>query len=444
MLTIFGVALLLRVAYLALVLGNPASLYAPDSALYEDLAKAFLASGGFNRQASEGYVPETERVPGYILFLAGVRAITGDSPLWPLLGQGVLDALTCLVVGLLAAQFGRNLFLIAGLLTACNLNLIAHSAMVLPESLFLLLFAAHLFMMVRFIQRPSLSDAFLAGVCFALALLTRSVLLFWAPAVLATVALAAWYRRVGVKLLGQSVGACLVPLVLCVGPLLVRNADAYGHFGLTSQGGTHSLFWVVPLAREFSRGVPFSRSQEEMRERLDRHLRQHDLDDMPQNPFERSRYLMEVAQGALREMSVGELARAWGAGAMINLFAPSLSSVPPVSTMERLRFYETPGRTPLDKVVNFLRGAKHWPYVFLMVGAGALTVAFRLVQGVGGVHLFRHRPDMIGPLLYLSAVFVYILVVTGPVVGVKYRLPLEPLLILLTAAGLHHLFRRAR
>ena len=278
----------------------------------------------------------------------------------------------------------------------------------------------------------------------ALALLTRSVLLYFALVLPVAILIIAWRRDVGWEQTGRAVVACLVPLIVLVGPLLIRNANEYGHFSLTSQGGTHALYWVVPLAREFSRGVPFAQTQDEMRRRLDLQYQQQDLPGQPRNPFKSSQQHMEVAQRALREMSIGELTWAWGAGAMINLTAPSLSSVPLISQMERPRFYEVSGRTPLDKVVNFLRGAKHWPYVLLMVGAGVLTVAFRLVQGVGGAHLFGHRPDAIGPLLYLSAVFVYILAITGPVVGVKYRLPLEPMLILLTAAGLHYLFRRAR
>ena len=153
---------------------------------------------------------------------------------------------------------------------------------------------------------------------------------------------------------------------------------------------------------------------------------------------------MEVALGALQEMSVGELVRAWGAGAMINLFVPSLSSVPLISNIERPRFYEVSGKTPLEKVWNFLSHPANTAYLGWMIPAIALTVMFRGVQMWG--LLCREGRCLIadGALLYLVVVGIYVLAVTGPVVGVKYRLPLEPLLIVLTAAGLHCLFRGAR
>lgn len=443
-LTIFVLALLLRLAYFGIVIPQQTNLYMPDSSLYETLADDMVASGGFNRKMTEGFAAETERVPVYVAYLAAFRTFLGTSPLWPVLGQCVLDALTCLLIGYLAAQFHRDLALLAGLLAACNLNLIVHAGLILADSLFLLPFTAHLVLMVRYIQRPTTWDALWAGVFFALALLTRSVLLYFALVLPVAILIIAWRRDVGREQMGRAVVACLVPLVVLVGPLLIRNANEYGHFSLTSQGGTHALYWVVPLAREFARGVPFAQTQDEMRRRVDLQYRQQGLPGQPQNPFEVSRQHMEVAKLALQEMSIGEVTWAWSAGAMLNLFSPSLSAVPLVRNMERTRFYEVPGRTPVEKVWNFLSRSSSSSYLAWMIPAIVLTVVVRGVL-VWGILCGAGRRLIAGDaLLYLLAVGLYILAITGPVVGVKYRLPLEPMLILLTAAGLHYLFRRAR
>lgn len=443
-LTILALALLLRLGYFGIGVPDTDSLYMPDSRLYETLADAMVASGGFNRQTLTGFVAETERAPLYVAYLAVFRAFLGTNPIWPVLGQCVLDALTCLLIGYLAAQFHRDLALIAGLLAACNLNLIVHAGLILADSLFLLPFTAHLVMMVRFIQRPTAWDALWAGLFFALALLTRSVLLYFAPVLPAAVLIVAWRHDVGWERLGRAVAACLLPLLVLVGPLLIRNANAYGHFSFTSQGGTHALYWVVPLAREFALGVPFAQTQDEMRRRVEIQYQQQGLPGQPPNPFEASRQHMNVAQRALQEMSIGELTWAWGAGALINLTAPSLSSVPLISRMERPRFYEVSGRTPLEKVWNFLSRDGVSTYLAWMIPAIALTVAVRGVQ-VWGIFCRVGRRLIAGDaLLYLLAVGLYILAITGPVVGVKYRLPLEPMLVVLAAAGLHSLFSGTR
>jgi len=443
-LTILVLALVLRLGYLGIVIPHTESLYMPDSRLYEKLADDMIVSAGFNRQTLAGFIAETERAPLYVVYLAAFRTFLGTSPIWPVLGQCALDSLTCLLIGLLAAQFHRDLALLAGLLAACNLNFIAHAALILPDSLFLVPFTAHLLMMARFIRRPTTRDALWAGAFSAVALLTRSLLLYFVPLLLATVLIAAWHHKVGLKAMGWVVVACFVPLVVLVGPLMVRNAAAYGHFSLTSQGGTHSLYWVVPLAREFSRGIPFTQTQDEMRRRLELQYRQQGQQGQPQNPFESSRQHMEVALGALREMGFGELVQAWGAGVMVNLFVPSLSSVPLVSNIERPRFYEVSGKTSLEKVWNFLSHPGNTAYLAWMIPAIVVTIVVRGVQVWGLLCRDGRRLIVSGALLYLVVVGFYILAITGPVVGVKYRLPLEPILTVFAAAGALCVFRSMR
>jgi len=443
-LIVLFLALALRLAYVGFVGHDASNLYAPDSRMYNMLADDMLSSGGFNRRVGSGvaFVPETERVPVYVAYLAAIRAVFGQSPVWPAIGQCLFDAITCVGIGMLAARFRADLFLLAGACAVFNLNLIVHSAMILSDSLFLLPFTLMLLCTVRFIQKPTLSDALLAGCCVALALLTRSILLYFVPVLFLVVVLAAHRHAAGASRMVRYVAACALPLVLLVGPLIQRNYSTYGHFSLVSQGGTHGLFWVVPLAREFSRGVPFARTQDEMRQSLASYLSSRGLEEPLNNPFESSALHMRVAMQALRDMSIGELALAWAVGAGINLFAPSVASVPFVSQMDRPRFYATPGDSPVGKIWNMLRESQGISYLAWIIPAGLFTVFIRCLQAWGIRHLAGAQAGTAGPLIFLLVVIVYVLVITGPLVGVKYRLPLEPILMVGLAAGLHALYER--
>ena len=75
-----------------------------------------------------------------------------------------------------------------------------------------------------------------------------------------------------------------------------------------------------------------------------------------------------------------------------------------------------------------------------MLAAGlVLTLALRLVQAVGAVVLWRDGPWAVGSgrgtLLAMAVVTAYFLAVSGPVGYAKYRLPLEPVFVLLTAVA---------
>ena len=112
--------------------------------------------------------------------------------------------------------------------------------------------------------------------------------------------------------------------------------------------------------------------------------------------------------------------------------------------MERPRFYQTSGSTITDKAWNFLTGADNLVFLSLMIPALLTVLIFRSVQLVGFVSVVRQWQLPAAPFLYMLLMSLYVLAVTGPVVGVKYRLPLEPFLVLLTAIGMARLCPRLR
>jgi hypothetical protein len=224
----------------------------------------------------------------------------------------------------------------------------------------------------------------------------------------------------------------------------VRNVADHGSFALVSQGGRHSLLWVAPAAREFVLGTPFEEGQAQMADRFARLLADQHRDAMPGDPFEAADGMEQVASQALWELGIAGLAQAWLAGATINLAAPALVAVPPVAALERPRFYATAGNDALGKVSNFARAAAGSCFFWLMVPAVLWTGLARLLQLLALFRIGRPGGLKAGPSLYLLATAAYFLAITGPVTGVKYRLPLEPLLIILLAESLVWLAERWR
>ena len=434
-LIVFFAALALRLVYLGLVYDGPDSLRMDDSGLYERRAEWLLIAGDIVTKTPEGeFVPFTERMPGYIAYLALIRALFGDNPLWPVLGQVVLDSLTCVLIAWLAAGFDRRLALPAGLIAAANLNMIAHAGMVLNDSLFLLPFTAALLATLSYLRTPSLAAAAAAGGSIACAMLIRPVVLYFPPILFAAFAIAAWRRRLGFGRTAIHLFACALAIAVLISPQLLRNAKKFDHYALISQGGAHALMWVVPLAREYVWGVPFERSGQEMRVRVEAYLARQGRSGLPDNPFELSEIRMSVAAEALREMGVLDLAKAWGAGAAINLFTPSIIAVPKIRAMDRPHFYDTQGETVVEKIWLLLSDTRNPPFTALVVLAILLTVILRGAEFAAMARIGRTLA--IGPALFLLVVAGYILAVTGPVAGVKYRLPIEPILTVFLATAL--------
>lgn len=441
---VFLIAVVARLAFLAIAFDGPDSLRQPDSPAFELPAVGLLEHGtiALPPQAGAEPVPFTERVPGYIVFLAALRWLFGSSPLPVVVVQGLIDAVTCVVIARLAERIRPGLFLPAGLIAALAPNLIIHANLVLSDSLCLLPYSLFLLASVRLLQEPTLRRAALAGLWLGIATLVRPLTWYFiaaTPLLFAALIPGLIPRLIPDRhrlLCAAVVPLCALAVVL---PWLARNAAVAGHWALADQTGVHALYWVVPLAREYGAGIPADRSRAEVRERLQARLQAQGLETLPADPFAASAIMAATASDALKEMGVVGLARAWAVGSVINLAAPALVASAPVQRMERPSFYDSPGANIVDKLANYLG---HAPVKFLSVTVAAVTLT-------GLARLLQLSALVCGRLpkretIFLAAVAAYVLLATGPITGVKYRLPIEPIFIVLLACGLVQCLPAAR
>lgn len=134
----------------------------------------------------------------------------------------------------------------------------------------------------------------------------------------------------------------------------------------------------------------------------------------------------------LRTVSPASVAKAWFWGAAKNIFAPVSIELAHIFQMEWTRFYDTPGTSFPAQALNFVLHNENRLYASMLVVGLGLTLLFRSVQLFGAWRLWRTRPAF---LVIGVLVVGYFLAISGPVGYAKYRLPFEPVLVLLTALG---------
>lgn len=431
-LIIFLVALLLRGLYLAFLVHGEAMLVQPDTPAFTMPADGLVTQGTIGLPDEHGAVPRpgTERVPGYIVLLALIRRLFGPGAWPPVLVQAMTDAITCVLIGRLAHHLRPGLGLAAGLMAAAAPNLIIHAGLVLSDSVFLLPFVLFLDTATAAVRAPSLRAAALAGLWLGLATLIRPVTMYLLPVLPLLLAILAPRRRLAMA------AVALVCGLLTVAPWSVRNHAVVGHWQLGSQSGAHSLYWLVPLTREYGAGIPFDVSKREMDRRLAEHLAARGLSKLPENPFDAAAEMTAVAAQAMRDSGVLVLARAWAAGSLVNLGATSLIAAPVVQQMERPSFYGTVGNSFIAKVAGYVASMNNFSLVGVITAGTVGLLVLRVAALIGLWRGWRHGSWSRRQIILLAVVAAYILVITGPITGVKYRLPLEPLLIILAAEGM--------
>ena len=430
--SVFLLALLVRLINVALLANRDAFFAEQDTLAYWMLGAALAKPETFWPTLSA----MTDRMPLYPLLLAATQHAFGDAPRVVALIQAATDAATCALIAALGALISLRVGLIAGVLAALSPTLVVFSTQILTDSLFLFFFALMLLAGARFLLRPSAGLAICAGLGGGLALVTRPVV---APLLAAAVPLLFASALVQRRSLGLALTAAMLFAVAAaapIAPVLVRNLVHYQSFALTSQTGDHLALWIVPLVRQRADGMPYQATVDRMEERY----RQKNAQDATEatNPFRRAAIETELAREEMTRLPLAAYAKAWLEGMVVNLGAPALLADPRMRALPKPSFYNTAGTTLWQRARAYLFAEPGAYQILLLLGLLAM-LPFLALEAIGFVMLARSKP---WAAVLAGGVLAYFLLLNGPVAGPKYRLPMEPVLIVLAAIPLAWLTER--
>ena len=431
--SVFLLALLVRLINVALLTHRDAFFAEQDTFAYWMLGAALAKPETFWPTLSA----MTDRMPLYPLLLAGIQHGFGDAPRAVALIQAAMDAAPCAFIAALGALISPRVGLIAGILAALSPTLIVFSTQILTDSLFLFFFALMLLAGARFLLRPSARLAICAGLSGGLALVTRPVV---APLLAAAAPLLFAIALVQRRSLHLALTAAMLFAVAAaapIAPVLLRNLAHYQSFALTSQTGDHLALWIVPLVAQRADGTPYQVTVDRMEERYRQKTTQGSTEAT--NPFRRAAVQTELAREEMARLPLAAYAKAWLEGMVVNLAAPALLADPRVRALPKPSFYNTAGTSLWQRARAYLFAEPGAYQILLLLGLLAM-LPFLALEAIGFVMLARSKP---WAAVLAGGVLAYFLLLNGPVAAPKYRLPMEPVLIVLAAIPLARLTERS-
>ena len=225
---------------LALVVRAAWVLTLPERLTWED-EEAF-ATIARHLVAGDGYVGASFRSnPMQAGYLAAFFALLGERLLWPRLGQAVLGALSCLLVGRIAARLCHPAAgWIAALAMALYPPLVFMTGFFYVDTLVIFVCAVAVVLAIEVAERRgAIGWAMACGVTLGLTALTRANFVVALPAVVASWLLQSRGWRGRALLAG---GAATLAAVLTIAPWTLRNWHAYGRFIPVSTGFATKLW----------------------------------------------------------------------------------------------------------------------------------------------------------------------------------------------------------
>jgi 4-amino-4-deoxy-L-arabinose transferase-like glycosyltransferase len=409
----FLVALGLRVAYAWLATG-PHSVPYGDSVDYDTLAWRLATAHGFTLGPDSAPYATAFRPPVLPWIVSLLYAVSGHRFFAAVLLQCLIGAL----VPPLLVELGRHLYsrgvgVIAGWLAAIHPLLVFFSGYLLTETTFVAAVLVAMLATVSWIKTPRPSRAAGAGLLWGVAALTRPTALLLPP----LVALWAW-APLGLIVTPRDrvrqIALLLAGLVIAVAPWTVRNAIVLRAFVPVTTGGGHALLdsnndivWNDPALRGGALSVV-------LREPYASRLRGR---SEPAADHECARMAREFLFAHVRDwpvMAGAKLARFW------RLNAESATS----GTWRRRG-------GPLDLLVRLADPLLVWSLVTWPFAIGGIVVMMR-----GSRRLYQALVPL--TVLYFTLLAV---VYWG---ALRTRIPAEPFLVLLSAAGMDAAWRWTR
>ena len=113
---------------------------------------------------------------------------------------------------------------------------------------------------------------------------------------------------------------------------------------------------------------------------------------------------------------------------------------PALRAMEHPSFYETEGNGIVEKLYNYIKNSSGFLYLLILAVGTIISVIFTMLALVGVYKMISELPPItVTTLLLLVG---YFFAITGPIIGVKYRLPVEPILTLFATYFLNRIDRK--
>ena len=234
-----GVALVVRLALLVVVLPqiDPERINFVDDLDYHRYGLAWAATGRYATAVNGQVVPVIERVPLYPAYLAAVYWLFGPRPEVAVIGQLLLQSLTCAMTVHLARKFAPGYVVWAGLIAALDPIAIIYVYLLFSETLFTFLLVGACCIILTWSDR--LAAWFGTGIALGLATLTRPNALVIMPALLLL-----GLGHGGRQWLSRNLLA-IAGLVLVMSPWLIRNQRLTGQMVLTNWDSTY-VKWAAP------------------------------------------------------------------------------------------------------------------------------------------------------------------------------------------------------
>jgi len=435
---IFLLSVTVRLIYQSILIQNSGIYLTPDSSGYIELASNIILYGEMYPVLND-VIPDIYFMPIYPYFISILFKIFGSYVYEPILiVQAIIDSTTVIAITIIAAHINKNLAIIVALLSSLWPNMIVHASYILTDTLFLAFFTWALCCCVLSFRSKHLYVLLIAsGLLFGAAIMTRPILIYFPVFLMPS--LACMYIFEKKMKFYKSVLIASIPIIImaiCVSPRFYETYKLYNKPALTMQKGIAALHWYYPCIRTtWGCGENHQDIMHEMEELVLEEAKNYSIIER-NNPAILDDIRSRLAVEKILELPKPQIIKGLLAGVITGLFHTSFSRIAHQLNLKRGTILDAKyGDNLFEKLENSTQMFSNIKFAIVWAVALCALIISRVVQFVGVVHVCNKSNDhKIAIFLFICAA--YFIIINGPIGDAKYRLPIEPMLIIFFTIGM--------
>lgn len=397
-----------------------------DAYWYDAQAVTIAESGSFAQFDDDTHV--YIKCPGYQVFVAIFYAIFGHSIWVVLLVQALIGAAILFIVYEMARQLTplRSAKYIAAFLYSICFLSAYFSSKLLTETLFTLLFTYAVLLLIRAFTNCRAKHYILAGLLLGIATLVRPVSQYY-PIVIGVTLL---FQKERLVVRVRNLGLLLLVFLVVISTWQMRNYSKYGYYSLTNHGIDVWRMQAAVLKSSIEH-IPLKQAQDE--------LIGNALVEV-NNPFKRADISKKIGLDYIKlhipQMTTrfcsSTLRRTLGTGSE-GIYSSFFSGKDAAESQD----------APMgvaQKIHGYMHGERGM--IILRVFMGLIILVELFFSTVAIVIMIAKRQLMLA--FFLACTLFYFLAIPGLMATVRFKVPVLPILIVLSAIGMSNFIQLLR
>ncbi len=374
---------------------------------------------------------ETKVLPGFPIYLASVYSIFGVKPWIVMIFNIILNVLSIYFLYVTILLFASNsIARLTAIWMAFDIQTIGFSLSLLSDVPAIFLLILVFYSVVRFLTHEELKYLIVGGLSLGVAVMLRPIGQYLLVILIAIFLIKFFHNKFNF-LKTATIFTTFYFLILA--PLLYYNFSQYQSVGLGTLGGHNLLNYNAKSVLLVQKKMSLMDSEEYISQRLSQVGA-----DTVKNPFDREKLQMKVGLEIIGENKIDYLTN--HINGCVNLYT-ALSTVNLSKTLHLEKYNDKSffwGPSNFSRIKFYLQKDGSG-VLFLSVALIFWLLILYITATFGVFKLFKDKKYLV--LWAILTIILYYTVITGVVAVARYRLPIHPFLMLLSAYGMTCFFQ---